>query len=199
MRLALTGGIGMGKSSAGEWLVSAGISVIDTDHVAQGLVSNGSPVLAEIRGVFGDGVLLPDGALNREEMARRVFTSEESRLKLESILHPQIVAAWEDFLSSASTSGHPIAVVIIPLLYEKGYEVGFDRVVAVGCSAATQLARLRQRGWDDDNIRARMAAQLPATEKMSRAQHVVWTEGSMEAHRDQWRRLLDRWAICSRA
>jgi dephospho-CoA kinase len=199
LSLAITGGIGGGKSSAGKLISSLGVPVLDTDSVARDLVSVGSSVLRQIQDAFGEQILFPDGTLDRRALASQVFGSKESLDRLEAILHPLIAAAWDGFLASMKDRGHPIAVVIIPLLYEKGYEVGFDQVIAVGCSAATQRKRLHERGWDDVHIEARMAAQMPAAEKMNRAHHVVWTEGAMETHRDQWRLLLDRWAICSRA
>ena len=82
--------------------------------------------------------------------------------------------------------------MVIPLLFEKGYGPDFDVVVCVACSSVTQRRRLRERGWSEEQIDARNSTQLRVPEKMSRSQFVVWTEGSLEAHAGQWRRVLDR-------
>ena len=90
----ITGGIAMGKSTAGQLLRQHGVAVIDTDDIARQIVEPGQPALAEIRERFGPAVLLPDGRLDREELARQVFALPSARADLEAILHPRIRAAW---------------------------------------------------------------------------------------------------------
>jgi dephospho-CoA kinase len=112
---------------------------------------------------------------------------------LESITHPRIRQLWHEQMTAWERAGVERALVVIPLLYETGAERELDRVVCVACTRASQYERLRQRGWSDREIEARCAAQWPVEEKMARADHVVWTEGTLLATEAQVDRLLERW------
>lgn len=190
--LGVTGGIGMGKSAAASLLTARGVPVVDTDDLARQLVVPGSEALSEIRDAFGPDGIAPDGTLERAWLARRIFSDPAARGRLEQILHPRIAAAWRDEVERWRRDGRTTAAVVIPLLFEKGYGSGFDAVVCVACSRATQRHRLRERGWSDEQIDARNAAQFDVLEKVSRSRFVIWTEGSLEAHAGQWQRVLDR-------
>src|ERR1043166_5304271 len=93
--MGLTGGIGMGKSTAADLLRQRGLPVIDNDLIARQLVEPGQPVLAEIRQPFGLEISGAAGRLRRDELARRVFADAESRRRLEEVLHPRIRAIWQ--------------------------------------------------------------------------------------------------------
>ena len=190
--LGITGGIGMGKSAAASLLVSRGVPVVDTDDLARQLVSPGSEALSEIRTAFGPDSIGPDGTLERRWLAQRIFSDPAARGQLEQILHPRIAEAWRAEVERWRRDGRATAAVVIPLLFEKGYGSDFDAVVCVACSRGTQRHRLRDRGWSEEQIDARNSAQLAVPEKVSRSRFVVWTEGSLEAHAGQWRRVLDR-------
>ena len=181
----LTGGIGMGKSTCADLLRKRGFSVIDTDDLARELVDPGKPALTEIVNTFGSSVLDAFQTLRRDVLAEIVFRDSAARAKLESILHPKIIAAWEDQLALWHAHGIPTAVVVIPLLFETQSESRFDVTVCLACSRGTQHARLRSRGWSNDEIVRRSAAQLSVEEKMARADHVIWTEGGIGAHAEQ--------------
>ena len=189
--LGLTGGVGMGKSTADSILRRWGIPVVDTDVLARDLVAPGQPALQEIRAAFGPEVLDPSGELRRGALAERVFTDPEARQRLESILHPRIRRLWRAQVADWSVSGqHPVAVVVIPLLFETGAEREVDATICVACSPATQRQRLRERGWSDRQIDARIASQWPVSRKIELATYVVWTEGSLEVHEQQLARIL---------
>ncbi len=190
----ITGGVGMGKSTTGALLEKRGIAVVDTDRIAQQLVEPGQPALAEIAGVFDKSVLLPNGALNRKELARRVFADAAERAKLEAILHPKIRAAWEADVKRWRASGCEQGAVIIPLLFETKAESLFDAVVCVACCAASQFERLRERGWSRAEIKQRLEAQWPAEEKIAWADFVIWTDSTLEAHAAQLEKVLDKMA-----
>ena len=178
----------MGKSTASDMLREHGIPVIDTDQIARDLVEPGQPALVEIEQDFGLGMLLPDGRLNRAALARLVFPDAESRHRLEGILHPRIRAVWQDQARRWRAEGRPQAAVVIPLLFET--RAGpFDAVICVACSAATQQGRLRARGWSAEQIAQRIEAQWPVERKIALADFVVWTDTSLAAHEDQWRRI----------
>jgi len=179
--LGLTGGIGMGKTTAAELLAARGVPVVDSDILARELVEPGQPALAEIRAAFGEGMVGPDGRLRREELARHVFPDAARRRQLEAILHPRIRDRWQAQLAAWRAEGRPVAVSVIPLLFETGAEAQFDEIVCVACTAATQLARLRARGWTEEQIALRLAAQWPVQKKIERSHHVLWTEGDRSA------------------
>ncbi len=192
--IGITGGIGMGKSTASAWLSSQGESVCDTDVLARDLVEPGQPALREITDRFGPNALESDGRLNRRWLAERVFSDGSARDELEQILHPRIHAQWKLWLTQIRQQGAARAFVVIPLLFEKGYESGFDQVVCLGCTPGTQRRRLLERGWNDSQISQRNAAQLTTDFKMARSNFVVWTEGLLQLHEAQWPLVVARLA-----
>jgi dephospho-CoA kinase len=180
----------MGKSTAAQLLRERGAPLVDTDDLAREVVQPGQPALQEIRAIFGSQFVGPEDELRREEMARLVFADASARKKLEAILHPRIANLWRVQVEHWRNEGRPLAVVVIPLLYETGVEREFDTVVCVACSPATQRQRLLARGWMLDEIERRIASQMPVLEKMARADHVVWTEGAVDIHIQQLKRIL---------
>ena len=190
--VGLTGGAGMGKSASAQMLRDRGIPVVDTDDLARQVVEPGQPALAEVRQVFGSDIVDADGRLQRDELARRVFADAAARTRLENILHPRIRALWRAQMEAWQAEGHPLAVVVIPLLFETGAEAELDATVCVACSAATQHERLQARGWPRGQIQQRVQAQLPIEQKMARATYVVWTEASLDVHAAQIDRILQR-------
>jgi len=188
--LGLTGGIGMGKSASAGLLRARNVPVVDTDDLARQVVEPGQPGLAKVREIFGAEVLDAAGCLRRDELARRVFNNADARRKLEGILHPPIRALWKAQIEQWRKEGRPLAVVVIPLLYETHAEGELDAIVCVACSAATQRQRLQPRGWSPVEIDRRIEAQLPADAKVARADFVIWTEGGMAIHEEQMARIV---------
>ena len=188
----LTGGVGMGKSTAAAFFLQSGVPVVDTDEIARQLVQPGQPALAEVRGVFGENILAPDGTLKRDELARRVFADEPARKQLEATLHPRIRACWLAQVEIWRRENAPLALVVIPLLFETAAENQFDKIICAACSPAAQQARLVARGWSPEQIRQRVAAQLPVEHKIARSHFVLWTEGALSAHARQVDLILPR-------
>ena len=188
--LGLTGGIGMGKSTADQLLRERGVAVVDTDVLARELVEPGQPALAEIQTAFGYAVIGVDGRLRREKLARRVFADASARRQLEVILHPRIQALWLVQVAAWRVEGRPVAVVVIPLLFETNAASHFDATISLACSATAQCQRLQGRGWSAQQIQQRIAAQWPVEKKMALADFVVWTEGSLAVHAAQLERIL---------
>jgi dephospho-CoA kinase len=188
----LTGGVGMGKSTAERLLRERGVPVVDTDGLARQVVEPGQPALDEIQRAFGPEVIASDGRLLREEMARRVFADPGARQQLEAITHPRIRELWRTQAAAWRAEGKPLAVVAIPLLFEVGAEQEFDAVLCVACTAQTQRQRLRERGWSTEQIKQRVAAQWPIEKKMERADYVVWNEGGLDVLAAQLEKLLQR-------
>lgn len=188
----LTGGAGMGKSTAAGFLLQHGARVVDTDEIARQLVQPGQPALAEIRDRFGATVIAPDGSLRRDLLAQIVFASVTARRRLEAILHPRIRAAWLAQAETWRSENCPLAVVVIPLLFETRAESSFDKIICVACSPAAQRDRLAARGWPPAQIRQRIAAQLPVEQKLARSHFVIWSEGLPEVHRRQIAEILHK-------
>jgi dephospho-CoA kinase len=188
--LGLTGGIGMGKSTSAGLFHARGLPVVDTDDLARKVVEPGQPALAEVVAAFGPQITGPDGRLLRDELARRVFASPPARQRLESILHPRIRELWRAQIEAWRGEGRPLALVVIPLLFETKAEAELDATICVACSAATQQLRLRARGWTVEQIEQRLQAQWPTEQKMARADYLIWTEGSLDVHAAQIDRIL---------
>jgi dephospho-CoA kinase len=188
----LTGGVGMGKSTAARFFQERGAQIVDTDELARELVQPGQAALAEIQDVFGPKMISPDGRLRRDELARTVFADSAERRKLEAILHPRIRERWLARIESWRKEDQKLAVVVIPLLFETRAESHFDRVICVACSADAQRDRLLARGWSDEQIRQRIDVQMPVDVKIARADFVVWTDGAPEAHAQQVESILSK-------
>ena len=177
----LTGGVGMGKSTAAGFFLQRGARVIDTDFIAREIVQPGQPALAEIQNTFGQNLIAPDGTLKRDELAHRVFSDATARKQLETILHPRICERWLAQVEAWRQENVPLAIVIIPLLFETQVENLFEKIVCAACTPAAQRERLLARGWTPEQICQRIAAQLPVAEKIAHSHFVLWTEGRLDA------------------
>ena len=193
----LTGGVGMGKSTAATFFRQRGAKIVDTDLLARELVNPGQPALDEIRSLFGKEIISPDGQLRRDQLAGIVFEDPVARKKLENILHPRIRVRWLAQIESWRNENCPIAVVVIPLLFETDAASHFDKVICVACSETARRERLAARGWTPRQIEARIAAQMPVTEKIARSHFVIWTEGALENHSRQIDCILNSINACS--
>ena len=180
--VGLTGGVGMGKSTAAGFLLQLGARVVDTDEIAHDLVRPGQPAFAEIETEFGKKILTADGSLDRRALAEIVFNHEAARKKLEAILHPRIRERWQAQVETWRKENCPLAVVVIPLMFETQAENAFDKIICTACSPASQQERLTARGWSPAQIARRIAAQMPVEQKLARSHFVIWTEGSTDVH-----------------
>lgn len=190
MVLGLTGGIGMGKSTAAACLRDRGVAVVDSDDLARRVVEPGQPALAEIHAAFGPAVLAPDGRLARATLARMVFGDAAARVRLEAITHPRIRELWQAQLTAWRAAGVPLAVVVVPLLFEIQAQGEFDATLCIACSGWSQRQRLRARGWSVEEIEQRIGAQWPVERKMARADFVLWSEGDPGVLAAQLARVL---------
>ncbi len=182
----------MGKSTTYQILMDLGIPVVDTDVLSKILTSPGSTATLEIGRVFGPDSLTPHQEMRRDIVAESAFSDPELRAKLEAILHPRIHAEWVGFLNQSRSSGARVSAVVIPLLFEKGYENEFNQRICVACSSISQRTRLLERGWSTEHAELRNRNQLPVSAKMDRSDVVIWTEGAVEMHRRQWLRVMEQ-------
>jgi dephospho-CoA kinase len=183
LRVALTGGIGTGKSSVLAWWREQGVPTIEADGVAHQVMAAGSPAAGAIAARFGAEVLTAAGEIDRRRLASVVFTDVAARRDLERILHPAVYAAIDGWLSAQAAQGAALAVAEIPLLFETGHAGDFDRVVVTACEASTQVARTAARGGTEADARRRIDAQWPLAEKVRAADVVIRTDGSLDETR----------------
>jgi len=155
--------------------------LIDADVAARKVVEPGSPGLARIAAAFGDGVLRPDGSLNRERLGEIVFADPGLRAKLNAIVHP-LVRQWMEKAERAAVQADSNAIVVhdVPLLAESRGKAGFDAVIVVDVPPDLQLERLvSQRGMAADQARARIAAQASREQRLAVADIVIDNSGSL--------------------
>lgn len=193
MRLiGLTGGIGMGKSTASAAFRRAHLPVFDADAEVHKLQAKGGAALPAISAAFPGTVA--DGVLDRAALREIVLTDKQALRKLERILHPRVRAAELKFLARARASGARVAILDIPLLFEGRSEKRVDEVVVVSAPRDVQIARVRARGkMSPAQIAAVLARQMPDAEKRRRADHVIRTGLSrFHALRDL-KRLIREW------
>jgi dephospho-CoA kinase len=193
LRIALTGGIATGKSYVARLLVVAGLPLIDADVLARHALAPGMPALMAVRARFGDGIMAPDGTLDRARLADIVFKDAGARKELEAMIHPGVMQSILTFFEQTCSPERPMAVADIPLLYEGGFEHAFDRVIVVACPHEMQIARVMTRDQSSkEAAERRIAAQLPIEEKVRRAHYVIRTDASFEETDHQVAETLEK-------
>ncbi len=185
-RIAVTGGIACGKSLFGAFLAEQGFVVYDADELAHDLMMPGMPVFSRVVEVFGTDILGEDGAIDRKVLGDIVFSDADKRLKLNTIVHPEVKKAWMRAIKDLRMSA-----VVVPLLYEAGEGDGWDAVICVSASEILQIRRLVQRGLSETDAGKRIAAQMPVSEKMVLSDYVVINDGTKNLLREQTMRVLN--------
>jgi len=186
--VGLTGGIGSGKSVASDMFAELGAGVVDTDEISRALTAPGGAAIAPIRESFGAEFVAADGGLERARMRSLVFGDANAKRKLEGILHPRI---RERMRADVAAARQPYVIAVIPLLFETGaYLDLLQRVLVVDCEESEQARRASARsGLSAQEVRAIMAAQLPRTERLKRADDVLRNDAALPALRKQVARL----------
>jgi dephospho-CoA kinase len=183
--IGLTGGLGTGKSTVAKILREQGFPVLDADDVAKTVVQAGTPGLKLVVKEFGQEYLKADGNLDRQKMARLVFTHPETLLKLESIIHPLVQAEVARLKDVEKSKGSDIVFYDVPLLFEKKLK-GFDAVVVVTASPEIQRERLLARNnWSDEEVQRRLRNQVPLPEKIDQADYVIENSGTFDELRQK--------------
>jgi dephospho-CoA kinase len=184
-RVGLTGGIGAGKSTVARLFARYGAVVVDADALAREVVAPGTPGLAEIVEAFGEGVLSPDGTLDRPGLGKIVFADQASLRRLEAITHPRISAESARLVKLAEESGAPVLIHDIPLLVENGLPETFDDVVVVEAPDDVRLARLEGRGLPREQALDRMKAQATNEQRRAAATYLIDNGTTRERLREQ--------------
>lgn len=187
LNVALTGGIGSGKSAVAEMLEECGAVIIDSDQLARDVIERGTPGFEAVLAAFGDRILT-DGEIDRSTLAEIVFHNESERKTLESIIHPLVREAAEALTRNLPTNS--VVINQIPLLVETDGAKRFDHVVTISASEEMRRKRLIQRGLKDYEITKRMQAQVDDASRESVADSIIRNEGSLE---DLQRNVEELW------
>ncbi len=181
--VALTGGIGSGKTTVSQLFEAFGIPVIDTDIISRQLVAPGEVTLEAIINQFGPSVLSADRSLNRTKLRQIIFQNTEKKAQLESILHPLI---RKEVARQISKLTAPYCIVVIPLLIESNQEKIADRILVVDTSEFAQLARVTLRDNQTENeVAAIISAQVSPNKRLAAADEVIHNNGSLKELKQQ--------------
>lgn len=186
-RVALTGSIGMGKSTTLGFFRDAGIPVHSADETVHALYAGRAAPLIEAAfpGVVKDGVV------DRQSLSRQVVGNETAMKALEAIIHPLVREEEQAFAAKAEKSGAPLAVFDIPLLFETGRAGSFDTIIAVSAPADMQRKRVLARsGMTAEKFESILARQMPDAEKRKRADYVIDTGSGLDAARQAVNKII---------
>ncbi len=178
--IGLVGGIGSGKSTVAQTFAALGCLVVDADRDAREVLQR-DDVVKEVVSWWGQGVLTPEGRVDRAKVAEIVFKDPAQRTRLEALVHPLVKSDRLLLIARARQEGRPAVVIDAPLLFEAGSDKDCDVVVFVDAPLEARLARVAARGWSRDELTRREAAQLPLDQKRARCAIVIQNHGSLEA------------------
>jgi dephospho-CoA kinase len=191
LSVALTGGIGSGKSTVAEIFEELGALVIDSDQLSREVIERGTPGFDQVIARFGDAIL-KEGEIDRGALGGIVFADEEARKELEAIIHPLVRERAEKIASRAGENR--IVINQIPLLFETHGASRFSLVITVAASEELRRERLRERGMKDYEISKRIAAQATDEERASISHLVIKNNGTLDELRrtveEMWEREL---------
>jgi dephospho-CoA kinase len=191
LRVALTGGIGSGKSSAAEIFAALGAVVVDSDEIARKVLDRESVGFGEVVAAFGDQILAA-GEIDRKKLGQLVFSDPIARKKLEQITHPLIRKEFERIIKTAPENS--IVINQIPLLAESKYDYKFDYVIAISAPIEVRKNRLLQRGMKSYEIEQRLAAQANDADRAKISNEVIENSGDLSQLTTNvekvWRKLL---------
>jgi dephospho-CoA kinase len=184
----LTGGIGSGKSTVASILASAGAAVMDADAISRSLTLPGGRAIPAILAEFGEQLIAPDGAMDRDAMRALVFSNPQSKRQLEAIIHPLVGQVLQEESHAALAAGHACLVYDVPLLVESGdrWRRQVDWVCVVDCEVETQIQRVMRRNQlSRAEIERIISQQASRQQRLSCADAVIFNEGIDLAHLKQ--------------
>ena len=176
LKIGLTGGIGSGKTAVSELFNRIGVPVIDTDVISRNLVQNNQAVIEEVITTFGNDVLDANAVIDRKKLAPLVFNNKEKKQALEKILHPRIRHEVNRQINEFETSDHPPSylIVVIPLLFETGFNIPIDQTLVVVAEKAVRIKRVKQRDNRSlDEINLIINSQVSDEKRISEADDII--------------------------
>ncbi len=178
-RVAVTGGIGSGKTLVCLRLEEKGLVVFSADELSRLAVAPGTEAHGKIVGHFGKQVLMPDQTINRPELRRMISADPAAKRALESFIHPEVFRQMVQKIEEAEKNGATLVVVEVPLLFESGFDAWFDFVILVSVDEKRRIKRIMSRdGVSREDAVAMMKIQMPEEEKRKRADFVIDNNGS---------------------
>jgi dephospho-CoA kinase len=182
LRVGLTGGLASGKSFVGKTLAQLGCHLIQADELGHKVLLPGGEAYASVIKEFGTQILAPDGAIDRHKLAMEVFDQPERLKSLNSLIHPPVIRMQEELMAQAEAADpEGIAVVEAAILIETGSYKRFKKLILAVCDDEQQIKRAIHRDhMTRDEALARLARQMPLTEKRKYADYVVDTSGTKE-------------------
>ncbi len=185
LRLGLTGGIGSGKSTVASILARAGAAVMDADAISRSLTLPGGRAIPAILAQFGEKLIAPDGAMDRDAMRALVFSNPQSKRLLEAIIHPLVGQVLQEQSSAATSAGHACLVYDIPLLVEswERWRSQVDWVCVVDCEVETQIQRVMARNaLGRHDVEQIISQQASRQQRLAIADTVIFNDGIDLAH-----------------
>lgn len=178
--IALTGGLGTGKSTVAQMIRQRGYLVLDADQLAKDVVKAGTAGLKAVVTQFGSQFLNSSGELDRQQMAQLVFNDANKLKTLEAIIHPLVQLEVQKQKDQEKTKKARMCFYDVPLYFEKKLS-GFDAVLVISSNEKNQYERLRRRNaWTDDEIQRRLSHQVPLGQKIAEADFVIHNDGTQE-------------------
>ncbi len=189
--IGLTGGIASGKSTASAYLRELGAAIVDADAISRASTRRGGAAFEAVCAAFGD-ILGADGEIDRRKLGGIVFADEDARRKLNSIVHPAVMAESRAQIENARASGVKVCILDVPLLFETGMEKLCDETWLIYVPREEQIRRMAERdGLDVAAAAARIDSQMPLEEKLKRADVAIDSSGTIEQTREKLHRLWE--------
>lgn len=184
--VALTGGIGSGKSTVEELFQSHGVPIIDTDIIARELLSNDNVVKLETIKYFGSEITLQNGEIDRPKLRKRIFNEESSRQALQKILHPRIHQQTLHQLNEIKSSGAAYCIIVVPLLAESNHSYPQQRVLLIDSPESLQIERASKRDQSTPELIAKIiASQADRKQRQTIADDIILNDGDIKSLRNK--------------
>ena len=191
MIIGITGGIASGKTIVSDYVKKLGYPVVDADLLSREIMAPGSPVLEQVRHIFGETVIAGDGALNRKALAEKIFHDEQARQTLDGLTHPAIRALAEERFSQLE--GESTVFFVVPLLFESGMDDLCDEIWLVHAEESLRRSRLSARdGIDEIYAQSKIDSQMRDEERLNKGARVLFNDGDLNHLYDQIESFLKK-------
>lgn len=191
MIIGITGGIASGKTTVSDYVKKLGYPVVDADLLSREIMAPGSPVLEQVRHIFGETMIAGDGALNRKALAEKIFHDEQARQTLDGLTHPAIRALAEERFSQLE--GESTVFFVVPLLFESGMDDLCDEIWLVHAEESLRRSRLSARdGIDEIYAQSKIDSQMRDEERLNKGARVLFNDGDLNHLYDQIESFLKK-------
>ena len=191
MIIGITGGIASGKTIVSDYVKKLGYPVVDADLLSREIMAPGSPVLEQVRHIFGETMIAGDGALNRKALAEKIFHDEQARQTLDGLTHPAIRALAEERFSQLE--GESTVFFVVPLLFESGMDDLCDEIWLVHAEESLRRSRLSARdGIDEIYAQSKIDSQMRDEERLNKGARVLFNDGGLNHLYDQIESFLKK-------